>query len=116
MCIQYDSCNKRRASYRYLCSTQLPGSKVFSQGDNDDPVTTYSSCALIGFLVKLHVLTLLFKPPSMDLTSQPAQLSETESRGSVYVLYSVYAVYCIARLYTVVLYSDRPVVQGASAV
>ena len=38
------------------------------------------------------------------------------SEGRRIVLYSVYAVYCIARLYRIVLYSDRPVVQSALAV
>ena len=45
-----------------------------------------------------------------------ARRTRTSPEGRRIVLYSVYAVYCIVRLYTLVLYSDRPVGQGTSAV
>ena len=81
-------------------------------------------CAACGSLPPLRCMGSLPSPPCCVRTRALAcgrmahshDQSSSRSEGRCIVLYSVYAVYCIARLYRIALYSDRPVVQSASAV
>ena len=58
-----------------------------------------------------------FCPPHFSCIQSNTGLSPgAGAEGRCIVLYSVYAVYCIARLYTLVLYNDKSVVQRTIAV